>query len=119
LDSNFLVLLELLRSDGSIVVNKKLASNIGLNEAVLYSELLSKYVYFAKKNQLTDEGYFFNTVENLQKDTTLTKRQQLTVINNLVKFGLISTKLKGIPAKRHFKIITNFENIKKYSWFFH
>ena len=56
------MILDLLREGGSIVVNKKLAHAIGMDAAVMYSELISKQRYFAKKGQLTDDGYFFNTV---------------------------------------------------------
>ncbi|MDR9796121.1 MULTISPECIES: hypothetical protein [Aeribacillus] len=39
------IIIDLLRSDGSIVVNKRLAKAIGLMEAVVYSELVSMYKY--------------------------------------------------------------------------
>lgn len=95
--------LDFLRSDGSIVVNKKLAHSIGLHEAILYSELISKHFYFADKGQL-ENGYFYNVAENLFADTTLTAKQQRLALNNLEKFGLIKTKIKGVPARKYFKI---------------
>ena len=100
----FKAILELLRADGSIIVNKKLAKEIGLNEAVMYSELISKHLYFEISNQLSDE-YFYNSMENLKKDTTLSRYQQGKAIEKLVKLGLIEYKLKGLPATRYFKII--------------
>lgn len=81
-------LINLLRSDGSIIINKRLAHNIGLNEAIMYSELLSKYKYFAEKHELQDDGYFFNTVDNMHKDTALSDYQQRKAICNLEKLGL-------------------------------
>lgn len=107
-------LINLLRSDGSIIINKRLAHSIGLNEAILYSELLSKYKYFAGKNELQDDGYFFNTVDNMHKDTALSDYQQRKAICNLERLGLIKYKTKGLPAKRYFKIVEDETVIKKY-----
>ncbi|WP_394235830.1 hypothetical protein [Niallia oryzisoli] len=98
------MILELLRRDGSIVVNKKLARAIGMDAAVMYAELVSKHQYFAKKGQLTEDGYFFNTMENLKEDTTLSKYQQATAIKQLVKLNLIQHENRGLPQKRYFKI---------------
>lgn len=99
---------QLLRSDGSIIVNKNLARNIGIQEAIFFSELISKYIYFSEKGELKD-GYFFNTVENLEYDTCLSDYQQRKCIQKLREIGLISTKLKGIPPKRYFKITDNID----------
>lgn len=92
-----------LRSKGSIIVNKKMANTFGVNVAILYSELLSKYKYFADRGQLTEDGYFFNTVENLQDDTNLSDHQQRETIKILRKIGLIDYRVKGLPAKRYFR----------------
>ncbi len=97
-------IIELLRADGSIVVNKRLAKAIGLREAVLYSELISRYIYFKSKAMLSDQGYFFNTIKDLEDGTTITRRHQDAAIKNLVKHGLIKVKLAGVPAKRYFRI---------------
>jgi len=107
-------LIELLKSDDNIICNKKLARNIGLHETILYSELLSKYLYFSKNNQLNKYGYFFNTVENMQQDTTLSDSQQRKTIKNLGLLGLIKYRRYGMPAKRCFKIVINQELLKKY-----
>ena len=96
--------IDLLRADGSIIVNKKLANAIGLNEAVLYSELLSKYKYFKDRERLTDDGFFFNTVDNLEQDTTLTGKQQRPCIKRLEKLQLVEMSIRGLPSKRYFKI---------------
>jgi hypothetical protein len=98
------MLIDLLRSDGSIVVNKRLAHAIGIDAAIMYSELISKQKYFADRGQLTEDGYFFNTVENMQEDTTLTKYQQSKAIKKLVTLNLIFQVNRGLPQKRFFKI---------------
>lgn len=93
-----------MRSDGYMTVNKKLAKVAGINESIIYGELVSRYFYFADNNKLTDDGYFFNTIEDLEEATTLTRNQQPKAINRLCELGLIDCKLKGMPGKRHFKI---------------
>jgi len=96
-------LLDFLRSDGSIIVNKKLAHAIGLHEAILFSELISKHYYFESRGML-ENGYFYNTGDNLFVDTTLTPKQQRSALKNLEKKNLVKTYIRGIPAKKHFKI---------------
>jgi hypothetical protein len=107
-------LIELLRSDGSIVINKALAKNIGLNETIIYSELLSRYCYFSNRNELTADGYFFNTVKDLEDGTTLNDYSQRKAIKKLEELGLIKCDKRDIPAKRYFKIVDDIQTISKY-----
>jgi hypothetical protein len=99
----------LLSSTAFLVVNKKLAKKIGLHETVLLADLISKEEYFKEKEYSNYEmgGWFFNTAKNIQEDTSLTAHQQRKCIKNLKALGIIETKLVGIPAKLHFKIIEN------------
>ena len=99
-------LLETLRADAYLAINKNLIKSIGLKEAVLYSDLLSKQKYFEDRDIL-DKGWFFNTIENIEKDTGLSGFQQRNVISRLIEIGLIDHKLKGMPAKGYFKIRTD------------
>lgn len=107
-------LFELLRADGSVIVNKALAHAIGLNEAILYCELISRFNYFAERGQLTNDGYFFNTINDLQAGTSLSEKQQRRALNRLEDMNLISTRLQGMPAKRHFKINDNLSTLGLY-----
>ena len=92
----------LLSSTAFLVLNKELARQIGLKEAVLLADLISKEEYFIA-NGMTD-GWFFNTEANIEKDTTLTAYQQRKALKSLKKVGIIETKRKGVPAKQYFKI---------------
>ena len=92
----------LLSSSAFLIVNKKLAKQVGLKEAVLLADLISKEEYFIA-NGMTD-GWFFNTEANIEKDTTLTAYQQRKCLKELKKHQLIEVKRKGIPAKQYFKI---------------
>jgi hypothetical protein len=95
----------LLSSTAFLVLNKELARRIGLKEAVLLADLISKEEYFIA-NGMTD-GWFFNTAKNIEADTCLTSHQQRKAIKRLKDLGIIETKVIDIPAKQHFKIIEN------------
>ena len=95
----------LLSSTAFIVLNKQLARQVGLKEAVLLADLISKEEYFIA-NGMTD-GWFFNTAKNIETDTCLTSHQQRKAIKTLKDLGIIEAKVVGIPAKQHFKINTN------------
>ena len=96
----------LLSSTAFIVLNKELARQVGLKEAILLADLISKEEYFIA-NGMIDDGWFFNTAKNIEKDTSLTSHQQRKAIKHLKSLGIIETKVVGIPAKQHFKIIEN------------
>ena len=95
----------LLSSSSFLIVNKRLAKQVGLKGAILLADLISKEEYFLA-NGMTD-GWFFNTAKNIEEDTCLTSHQQRKAIKRLKDLGIIETKVVGIPAKQHFKIIEN------------
>ena len=92
----------LLSSTAFLVLNKELARKIGLKEAILLADLISKEEYFISKG-MTD-GWFFNTEANIEADTTLNPYNQRKCLKTLKKYEIIETKRKGIPAKQYFKI---------------
>jgi len=108
----------LLKSGGSIIVNKNLVRNIGLDAAIFYSELCSKYKYFSQKKKIDKDGYFFNTVENMLKDTSLSDYRQREAIKKLKELGLIYYQRRcipgrGISARRYFKVNMDYERIAR------
>lgn len=88
----------------SIMVDKGMIERYGLNAAVFLGELISKCKYFEIKHQISNDGYFFNTVENMRHDTGLSRFQQEQAISILQDDGVIEVKLKGIPPKRFFSL---------------
>ena len=92
----------LLSSSAFIVLNKELARQVGLKEAILLADLISKEEYFISKG-MTD-GWFFNTEANIEADTTLNSYHQRNCLKTLKEHNLIEVKRKGIPAKQYFKI---------------
>ena len=93
----------LLSSSSFLIVNKQLARCIGLKETILLADLISKEEYFIETSQI-NKGWFFNTENNIEQDTTLTRYQQRKCLKTLVKYNIIEVKRKGIPAKLYFKI---------------
>jgi hypothetical protein len=103
---------DLLSHDGFIVCNKNLLWSIGQRSTIVYYELLSRYIYFKDRGQLTKDGYFFNTVNDLWRATALREKQQRTEIKKLIKLGLVTQDNRGTPTTRHFKISKNITIIK-------
>lgn len=88
-------------------INKNLTKAVGIESALLLSDLIDKNDYYTNTNSLVDhedEYYFFATSEAIEESTTLTYRVQKKCIKTLSEKGLIKTVLKGIPAKLHFTI---------------
>lgn len=94
----------ILGSSAYFTINKFLAKEIGLYATIVLSDLISKEKYFVDNNKIDNEGYFFNTHDNIEKDTTLSKHKQIKALKILKEKGFIDIKIKGIPAKNHFKI---------------
>ena len=95
--------IDILSSENYIVVNKKIASELGLCEAILLGELASEHKYWANIEKLED-GFFYSTVENIKENTTLSRKQQTRAMNTLEEKGIVTAVLKGIPAKRYVRI---------------
>jgi uncharacterized phage protein (TIGR02220 family) len=89
------------------IVNKAIAKCTGIESAVLLADLIDKQGYFETRGELDPEGYFYNTADNIEVSTSLTYHCQKKCINVLKDIGFVETKLKGIPAKLHFKVIEN------------
>jgi hypothetical protein len=87
-------------------VNKKIAKLVGLEAALLLSDLISKRQYFIENKDIQD-GWFFNTSENIEIDTGLSPHQQKQSLNKLVENQFIEVKRYGIPARNHFFICDN------------
>ena len=94
--------MKLISSNGYIMANKALARIVGINASILFGELVSEYIYYSEKEETDEDGAFFSTMENIEKETTLSPYLQREAVKVLESSGLLSTKLKGIPAKRFF-----------------
>lgn len=97
----------LLSGKGSINFNKTIANKFGIYAAIMLGELCFKYDYWIDREQLTEDGYFFTTQEDIEKDTCLTPHQQRKGLNALENIVLV--KKVGMPSKNYYKIL--FENL--------
>lgn len=97
-------ILDLLASRNYIAVNRPLALELGLDAAVIFGELASEYSYWRENGGLEPDGAFFTTVENIERNTTLSKHKQGNALNRLLGLGLISISYRGIPRKRYIKL---------------
>jgi len=88
------------------IINKSIAKQVGIDAALLLSDLISKEEYFESLQQSDYDGWFYNTSDNIETDTTLKRHKQEAAIKQLVDNNFIDVKLKGVPPKRHFKIAT-------------
>ncbi len=87
-----------------IAFNADLARALGSVKAGL---LLSQLLYWHKKGK--NHEWFYKTIEELEEETALSRAEQDAAIKICKKFKVLETKLKQIPAKRHFKL--NIEKI--------
>ncbi len=95
-----------LASDNYIIVNKTLIKTFGLNEAVMLGELCTEYRHWLKEDKLED-GMFYSTIDNIENNTGLTAHEQRQAIKSLENAGVLTTELKGVPAKKYFRIDTD------------
>lgn len=96
-------ILQILATDNFITVNRTVASIVGLEAAVIFGELASESNYWSQHNPDAD-GWFFSTVENLEKRTFLSAHQQRNAIQRLEEQGWIETEKKGMPARRFIRM---------------
>lgn len=86
---------ELLRSDESLVINKNLARNLGLNCAVTYCTLASKSYYLKDERKISHNGYFSCSIAELSKINCLSTLEQRQAIEKLDEIDLIRYKKKA------------------------
>jgi hypothetical protein len=86
-----------------LIINKCLLVNLGVDASLVLSDLIQKEQYFKGSSQ-DNEGYFFNVTNDISCSTTLSYYQIKQAISVLEKWGIIKVVLKGVPAKKHFKI---------------
>ncbi|MCH5194716.1 MAG: hypothetical protein J1F11_12205 [Oscillospiraceae bacterium] len=110
---NLSSIIQLLNPDNTLSAHRMLAHSIGITEAMIYSALISKQVYYSQNNMLYDGEWFYSTISDLQGSTTFGAKAQKTAISNLISHGMIECKYKGMPAKRYFRIIDDTENLMR------
>ena len=104
-------LLEVLNPTNTISRNRLLSFAIGNAEAEIYNCLIAKHVYYNNLGKLTEGGWFYSTVKDLHLSSGYAEDAQKTAIRHLIKHGLIESELKGLPAKKYFRIIPDADKL--------
>lgn len=100
---------QLLLMNNYYSLNKTLVSRLGIEEAFFICLLAEAEQLFKGHEK---DGYFFQTAKEIETRSGLSSYKQRTIIASLEEKGLIKTDLKGIPAKRYFKL--EYESISKF-----
>ncbi len=86
---------------------KNILETLGTDSACVFAVMNDFNEYAKREGQLTEDGYFFLTAPTLEKKTLLKRWKQDAAIERLKDNGYISYKLKGMPAKRFYKVVGN------------
>ena len=90
---------QLLLSSNYWVLNKTVVQLLGLETAFLLSN-------FAEAEQMMadEEGWFYQTSDTVEEMTTLSRHKQDQCIKQLEEMDILFKDIRGMPAKRYFKI---------------
>lgn len=84
------------------------AREVGVNAAFLYYAIAEETKLLKKKKNVYGEeveGYISLPAYELEELTSLSRKQQETAIERLIKFGYIEVKKIGMPMKKCFRIL--------------
>lgn len=92
--------------DGVIAFQRAFIRPCGGSMSALF---MSQLVYWI--NRTTNEyGWVYKTLDEMQLETGMTRREQDTARRHLKSIGWIEERLMGMPAKRHFRAGESFVN---------
>lgn len=103
MNANLDRIVKLVNPANTIGVNRFLAHALGAAEAAIFAALLAKSAYYEEHGMCRD-GWFYSTAADLEESTAYTWRKQSPAIEKLATAGLIRYELRGMPAKRYFKL---------------
>ena len=96
--SKFLVK-QLLMSSNYWTLNKDVVKMFGIETAFMLTNLAE-----AESMMSDEEGWFYQTHETVESITGLSRHKQDVAIDKLEKAGILHKEVRGIPAKRYFKL---------------
>ena len=98
-----------LSSSAYTLVNDNLLRGLGGDayQAIILAKLLSFFNYFFTTKQLTPDGYFYQTVDDIERMCGITECRQRTAIRELEIKNLVSIRISGSPPRRYFRLHTN------------
>lgn len=90
---------QLLTSSNYWTLNKTVVKIFGIETAFLLTNLAEAETMMSGK-----EGWFYQTSDTLESMTTLSRYKQDRCIEDLEKAGILKKDVRGMPAKRYFKL---------------
>lgn len=84
-----------------------LAKELGVIEAFLLGQLCNESDLWETLGKLTDDGFFFCTIERIKDKTGLTAYQQRTALAKLEDAELLTVHHTGMPQKRYIRLNDN------------
>lgn len=93
----YIMIKQIMSQNSHWQINKEFARNYGVDATIIMTDIIDKWIYFG-------EDWFYNTAENIENDTTLSKYKQDKAFAILKENGFLETKVMGIPAKLHFNV---------------
>jgi|SRR5579875_1533964 len=87
-----------------VLMNRGIMRQIGINQTLVLSELLSRLKYHAGRNELEKDQSFYCTAEKLEELTTLGYKAQTLAIKGLEAMGLIRV-VRKTGNKRYFIVV--------------
>lgn len=88
-----------------IILDRALVESMGLNKAIIYSELLEELRLHKANRTLPEDRYFPMQVAKLRLRTSLSEYQQRKAIKELINEKIVRCELRGIPQIRYFTIL--------------
>ena len=100
-----------LSQEANLFVNKKILAQVGLNLAAFISFLIDKGRYHKANDELTEDGYFFATNEDIHLFTGIPRTSITKLKKQGQELGLFTTKKleNSFKSATHYKL--NFEKI--------
>lgn len=90
---------QLLMSSNYWTLNKDVVRMFGIETAFMLSNLAE-----AESMMSDDDGWFYQTHDTVESMTGLSRHKQDVAIDKLEKEGILHKQVRGIPAKRYFKL---------------
>jgi len=101
-------------SNGFIPLPRQLITILGFNATGLLVELYDRYDYYSSQQSLNTYGEFFYTVNDIEINTGLSRREQTTSIKILKEYNFIERIIsRDMPPKRYFLMNSNITHLLK------
>lgn len=81
-----------------VAYNPDLAKALGSAKAGIF---ISQLLYWMDK---TKSEWVYKTIDEIYEETALTRKEQETAIKHCKKLGILEVELRGIPARRYFRL---------------